>query len=77
MGFALFSMAAVVALMGAAMGSALSQAKAAAAAFDALWRQPEISGTVFTFLLLSLAFMEALTLFVFAIIYILMLRVPV
>jgi len=47
----------------AAFGSALAQGKVAAAAMESIARQPESSGEIRTSLLLSLAFIEALTLF--------------
>lgn len=51
----------------AALGSALGQGNAAARAMEGIARQPEASGNIQTVLLLSLAFMEALTLFSFVI----------
>ncbi|MCG0277020.1 MAG: ATP synthase F0 subunit C [Thermanaeromonas sp.] len=51
----------------AALGSALGQGNAAARAMEGIARQPEASGDIRTTLLLSLAFMEALTLFSFVI----------
>ncbi|KKM10790.1 ATP synthase F0 subunit C [Clostridiales bacterium PH28_bin88] len=51
----------------AALGSALGQGNAAARAMEGIARQPEASGNIQTILLLSLAFMEALTLFSFVI----------
>jgi F-type H+-transporting ATPase subunit c len=38
---------------------------------EATWRQPEAAGDVRTSMMLSLVFMEALTLFVFAIVFVL------
>lgn len=67
----LFGTAAAIAIAGAAFGSAMSQSRAAVAAFDALWRQPEMGSTIQTSLILTLAFMEALTLFVFLLIFML------
>ncbi|MEX2356435.1 MAG: ATP synthase F0 subunit C [Thermaerobacterales bacterium] len=66
----LFGALAVVSIAAAAIGSAMSQSRAAVAAFDALWRQPEAGSTIQTSLILALAFMEALTLFVFLLILI-------
>lgn len=51
----------------AALGSALGQGRAAAAAMEGIARQPEASGDIRTTLLLALAFIEALTLFSFVI----------
>ncbi|MDW7674497.1 MAG: ATP synthase F0 subunit C [Bacillota bacterium] len=56
-----------IAISIAALGSALGQGKAAAAAMEGIARQPEASGEIRTTLLLALAFMEALTLFSFVI----------
>lgn len=67
----LFGALGVIAIAAAAIGSALSQSRAAVAAFDAIWRQPEAGGTIQTSLILTLAFMEALTLFVFLLIFML------
>lgn len=77
MSFAYFAAAAVIGIGIAAFGSAHGQGMAVSAAMDALWRQPEVGGRIFTSMILALAFMEALTLFVFALIFILLGRVPV
>lgn len=50
-----------------AISSALSQGWVGSRAMDAMARQPEAAGTIQTSLLLSLAFIEALTLFTFVI----------
>jgi F-type H+-transporting ATPase subunit c len=50
-----------------AIASALSQGWVGSRAMDAMARQPEAAGTIQTSLLLSLAFIEALTLFTFVI----------
>lgn len=47
----------------AAFGSALAQGNVASSAMEAIARQPESAGDIRTTLLLSLAFIEALTLF--------------
>ena len=47
----------------AAFGSAMAQGKVASSAMEAIARQPESAGDIRTTLLLSLAFIEALTLF--------------
>lgn len=60
-----FAVAFAVALP--AMGSALGQGIAAAKAMESIARQPEVAPEIRTTLLLSLAFMEALTLFSFVI----------
>ncbi len=67
----IFGSAAVAAMALAAVGSALSQAKAGAAAMQATWKQPAAAGNVRTSMMLALVFMEALTLFVFAIVFVL------
>ncbi|MEW6661870.1 MAG: ATP synthase F0 subunit C [Bacillota bacterium] len=51
----------------AALGSAISQGNVASRAMESIARQPEASGNIQTALLLSLAFIEALTLFSFVI----------
>jgi len=75
LGVPLFLAAAVVAIAAAAIGSAHAQGRAAMAAMDAIWRQPEAAGRIFTSMMLAMAFMEALTLFVFALIFVLSGRV--
>jgi F-type H+-transporting ATPase subunit c len=67
----LFGAAAVAAMAIAALGSAISQGKAGAAAMEATWRQPDAAGDIRTSMMLALVFMEALTLFVFAIVFVL------
>jgi len=67
----IFAAGAVGAMALAATGSALSQGKAAATAMEASWRQPEAAGNIRTTMMLGLVFMEALTLFVFAIVFVL------
>jgi F-type H+-transporting ATPase subunit c len=51
----------------AALGSGLGQGIASRGAMEGIARQPESSGDIRTTLILSLAFMEALTLFSFVI----------
>lgn len=70
-GVAIFGAAAAIAIAAAAIGSASAQGKTAAAAMDAIWRQPEAANDVRTSMMLALVFMEALTLFVFALIFVL------
>jgi len=67
----LFGAAAVAAMTIAAFGSATAQGRASAAAMEATWRQPEAAGAIRTSMMLALVFMEALTLFVFAIVFVL------
>jgi len=50
-----------------AIASAISQGWVGSRAMDAMARQPESAGTIQTSLVLSLAFIEALTLFTFVI----------
>jgi F-type H+-transporting ATPase subunit c len=66
-----FGAAAVAAMALAAVGSALSQGRTGAAALQATWMQPEAAGDIRTSMMLALVFMEALALFVFAIIFVL------
>jgi len=51
----------------AALGSGIGEGIASAKALEGIARQPEAMGDIRTTLLLSLAFMEALTLFAFVI----------
>lgn len=72
---ALFGAAAIIGTAIAAFGSATGQGRTASAAMDAIWRQPEAFGNIQTAMLLALAFMEALTLFVFALTFVLVGRI--
>jgi F-type H+-transporting ATPase subunit c len=72
---ALFAGASVLAVALAAFGSAASQSRTAAAAMEASWRRPGAAGNIRTTMMLALVFMEALTLFVFAIVFVLAGRV--
>lgn len=67
----MFAGASVLGMALAAVGSAVSQSRAASAAMEATWRAPSASGNVRTTMMLGLVFMEALTLFVFAIVFVL------
>jgi F-type H+-transporting ATPase subunit c len=60
---ALFAFAAAISVAVATIAPALGQGKAAAAAMEAIARQPEAAGEIRTSLILSLAFMEALTIY--------------
>jgi len=71
----LFAAIGIFSLALSAIGGATAQARTASAAFDAVARQPEAAGNVQSALILSLAFIESLTLFVFAMIFILAGRV--
>ena len=74
-GVALFAALAVIGLAAAAIGAATAQGRAAAAASEAIARQPEAFSNIQTSMILSLAFIESQTLFVFAMIFILAGRV--
>jgi len=67
---ALFGVGALLAVGIAAVGSATGQGRTAATAMEAIARNPEAGGRIFISMLLALAFMEALTLFVFALVFI-------
>lgn len=67
----LFAAIGILSLALTAIGGATAQGRTASAAFDAVARQPEAAGNVQSALILSLAFIESLTLFVFAMIFIL------
>jgi F-type H+-transporting ATPase subunit c len=47
----------------AALGGSLGQGRATAAALEAVARQPEAGGRLFTFLMLGLALIESLTIY--------------
>ena len=59
----LIGLAAALAIAIATIGPGLGQGMAAGKAMDAIARQPEASGDIRTSLILSLAFMEALTIY--------------
>ena len=59
----LIGLAAGLAVAIATICPALSQGNAASRAMDAIARQPEAAGEIRTTLLISLAFMEALTIY--------------
>ncbi len=59
----LIFLAAALAVGIAAIGPGLGQGIAASKAMEAIARQPEASGDIRTSLILSLAFMEALTIY--------------
>ena len=59
----LIGLAAALAIAIATIGPALGQGMTAAKAMEAIARQPEASGDIRTSLILSLAFMEALTIY--------------
>ena len=60
---ALIALAAMLAVTGCAIASAIAQGRTAAKAMDAIARQPEAAGDIRSSLLLSLALMEALTIY--------------
>ena len=57
------ALAKALAIAIATIGPGLGQGMAAAKAMDAIARQPEAAGDISTSLILSLAFMEALTIY--------------
>jgi F-type H+-transporting ATPase subunit c len=59
----LIALAAGLAMALSTIFPALAQGKTAAAAMEAIARQPEASGDIRTSLILALAFMEALTIY--------------
>jgi len=60
----------------AAFAGALAQGRAVAAAVEALARQPEAGGRMFTFLILGLALIEALTIYALVISLLLSFKLP-
>jgi len=59
----LIGLAAAIAVSLATVFPGLSQGKTATAAMEAIARQPEAAGDIRTSLIISLAFMEALTIY--------------
>ena len=60
---AVIALAAALAVSLSAIGSAIAQGMAASKAMDAIARQPEAAKDIRTSLILSLGFMEALTIY--------------
>jgi F-type H+-transporting ATPase subunit c len=60
----------------AAVAGSLAQGRAVAAAVEALARQPEAGGRMFTFLILGLALIEALTIYALVISLLLSFKLP-
>ncbi len=56
----------------AAFGSALGLGRAVAAAMEAMSRQPEIQGKILTSMIIGCALIEALTIYAFATVFVLM-----
>lgn len=63
LGTGIFALAIAITIAVSTIGPALGQGKAAASAMEAIARQPEAAGEIRTSLILSLAFMEALTIY--------------
>lgn len=59
----LIAIAAALAISVAAIGAALAQGRATAAAMDAIWRQPEAANDIRGALIVSLALMEAIAIY--------------
>lgn len=59
----IIALAAALAIAVATIGPAIGQGMTASKAMEAIARQPEVSGDIRTSLILSLAFMEALTIY--------------
>lgn len=55
----------------AALGSALGLGKAVSSAMEATARQPEASGKILTSMLIGCAFIEALTIYAFILVFVL------
>ncbi|NLW24122.1 MAG: ATP synthase F0 subunit C [Clostridia bacterium] len=62
-GVGLLGLAAALSIAIATIAPALAQGNAAARAMEAIARQPEAAGEIRTSLIISLAFMEALTIY--------------
>ena len=63
MEFAIMALAAAIAIAVSTLGPGLAQGKAAAAAMESIARQPEAVGDIRSTLIISLALMEALTIY--------------
>lgn len=63
MEFAIMALAAAIAIAVSTLGPGLAQGKAAAAAMESIARQPEAAGDIRSTLIISLALMEALTIY--------------
>ena len=60
---ALLGLAAAIAIAISTIGPAIAQGRTASKAMESMARQPEASGKIQTAMILSLAFMEALTIY--------------
>ena len=60
----------------AALGGALGQGRAIAAALDGVARQPEAGGRLLTLLIIGLAFVESLTIYALVMSLLLWLKLP-
>lgn len=76
MSYGLFAIAAAIAIAIASIGPGIGQGIAAAKAMESIARQPEASGDIRTSLILSLAFMEALTIYGLLIAILIWLKIP-
>ncbi len=74
--FALLAAALGLGVPLAAIGAALGQGKAAAAALEGMARQPELQNKLQTSMLISLAFVESLVIFSLLVLLLLMSRLP-
>lgn len=63
MTLAWIAIAAALSISVSAIGAAMAQGKATAAAMDAIWRQPEAANDVRGALIVSLALMEAIAIY--------------
>jgi F-type H+-transporting ATPase subunit c len=74
--FALLAAGLAIGVPLAAVGAALGQGKAAAAALEGMARQPELQNKLQTSMLISLAFVESLVIFSLLVLLLLMGRLP-
>ena len=75
--YAMFAMGAGLAIGLAAIGGALGQGRAAAAALEGIARNPGASGKLFTPLILGLALIESLVIYAFVIAILIVNRIDV
>jgi F-type H+-transporting ATPase subunit c len=72
---AIYALAAAFAIMVSTIGPAFGQGKTAAAAMDAIARQPDAAGNIRSAMLIAMALMEALTIYGLLIAFMLVSRI--
>ncbi|MBQ7591151.1 MAG: ATP synthase F0 subunit C [Clostridia bacterium] len=72
---AIIALAAALSIVGSTVGPGFAQGKAAAAAMEAIARQPEAAGNIRSAMLIAMALMEALTIYGLLIAFMLVSRI--